>query len=182
MVKLACVEIELSLFCPEPLTNGIVATCKELNMPLVAYVLPQRWAKADRRQSYSPIGRGALTGIKLDDLLPEGHLKRTFPRFMPENFEHNSKLVEPVVQLAVKKGVTPAQIAIAWVLAVGKQPNMPTIVPIPGSTKPERVRENCDAAKVELTAQETEELTQLALAFEVQGDRYPPAHMPFTNQ
>jgi pyridoxine 4-dehydrogenase len=113
-----------------------------------------------------------LTGaIKSLDDIPAGDMRRHMPRFQPENFEVNIKLVEQVEQLAKKKGVTPAQLAIAWVRWLSGRPGMPVIIPIPGASSPERVEENCKDIK--LTDEEAEEINDTLAKFEVVGTRYP---------
>jgi pyridoxine 4-dehydrogenase len=113
-----------------------------------------------------------LTGaIKSLDDIPVGDMRRHMPRFQPENFEVNIKLVKQVEQLAKKKGVTPAQLAIAWVRWLSGRPGMPVIIPIPGASSPERVEENCKDIK--LTDQEAEEINDTLAEFEVMGTRYP---------
>jgi pyridoxine 4-dehydrogenase len=104
--------------------------------------------------------------------IPEGDFRRYFPRFQPENFEVNLQLVEQVKKLAEKKGCTPAQLAIAWVRAVGKRPGMPVVIPLPGGSSPERVAENMQ--QVDLTTEEWEEIQDTLSKFEVKGTRYPP--------
>ncbi|KAH0420432.1 aldo/keto reductase [Colletotrichum camelliae] len=157
--KIVGVEVELSLFSTDVLSNGIAAACAEHNIPLVAY---------------SPIGRGLLTGeIKKFEDLPEGDFRRIMPRFQPENFDINLKLVKQVEELAAKKGVTPAQLAIGWTLAISKKPGMPVVIPIPGATTAERVNENAKAASVEFTDAELAEIDATLAKFEVAGGRYP---------
>lgn len=101
VAKIEAVEIEYSLLATEIVDNGVASTCAELGIPVIAY---------------SPLGRGFLTGqVKSRDDLPEGDLRRHFPRFSEENFDKNFKLVEEVQKLADKKGVTPGQVGMAWV-------------------------------------------------------------------
>ncbi|KAG8157971.1 hypothetical protein KVR01_012243 [Diaporthe batatas] len=149
----AAVEEELSLFDRYVLHKGGVAdTCRELGIPLVGY---------------SPLGSGWLTGqLKtLDDLAADDY-RRYFPRFQPGAFEKNIKLVESVEALAMKKGITPAQVAIAWVLRQGA-------IAIPGATKVPRVEENSKI--VDLTDAEALELQKAVDHTAVAGDRYPEA-------
>lgn len=93
------------------------------------------------------------------------------PRFHPENFDINLQLVRQLEALAAKKGCTPAQLAIGWVLAVARRPGMPEIIPIPGATTAERVRENSKA--VEITDAEMAEIDAILARFTVVGGRYP---------
>ena len=127
-------------------------------------------------QSYSPLGRGFLTGqIKSADDLPEGDFRRMIPRFQPQNFEVNLKLVEELKTMAAKKGCTPGQLALGWLLAISEQPGMPKIIPIPGTTKVERVQENANA--VQPSDEEMNEIKALLQRCEVRGDRYPELGM-----
>ncbi|KAK1982001.1 aldo/keto reductase [Colletotrichum cereale] len=155
--KIVGVEVELSLFSTEILNNGVAAACAQYGIPIIAY---------------SPIGRGMLTGQikKLDDL-PQNDLRRHLPRFQPGAFDINIKLAEQVEELARKKGVTPAQLAIGWTVALSRRPGMPGIIPIPGATTAERVYEN--AKLVELTDKEMAEIDATLAKFEVVGGRYP---------
>jgi pyridoxine 4-dehydrogenase len=93
------------------------------------------------------------------------------PRYSPENFEKNMELVHSVEAIAKKKGCTPGQIAINWILSLSKRPGMPTIIPIPGSSNPERIREN--ATIVDLTEEDLAELEKVLAAFVPAGPRYP---------
>ncbi|KAG7006465.1 pyridoxal reductase [Physcia stellaris] len=153
---ISAVEIELSLFTPDPIDNGIVDTC--LGIPIAAY---------------SPVGRGWLTGElrKLDDL-PENDFRRTLPRFQPENFDQNLKLVEGVRKIAEGKGVTTAQVAIGWVCRQGA-------IPIPGSTKEARIVENSKPAA--LTDQDVAEIQKLLDAIPISGERYGGQHEAMLN-
>lgn len=118
------------------------------------------------------MGGGFLTGkIKSVDDIPADFIRRHFPRFQPENIAHNLKLVEQVEALAAKKGCTPAQLAISWVLALNRRPGMPVIIPLPGASSTERVRENM--VSVELSDEEMAEIDETIGKFEVRGDRYP---------
>ncbi|WYZ42838.1 hypothetical protein EsH8_VI_000537 [Colletotrichum jinshuiense] len=155
--KIVGVEVELSLFCTDTLTNGIAAACAQHGIPLIAY---------------SPIGRGMLTGALTLENIPEGDPRRHMPRFQPECFNINLELVKQVEVLAKKKGVTPAQLAISWTVALSKRPNMPEIIPIPGATTAERVNEN--AKLVDLSDEEMAEIDATLAKFEVAGGRYPP--------
>ncbi|MCJ1403523.1 Pyridoxine 4-dehydrogenase [Xylographa trunciseda] len=146
---ISAVEIELSLFTPDPLHNGIADACHELGIPIAAY---------------SPVGRGLLTGKvrKLDDL-PENDFRRMLARFKPENFDQNSKLVEAVGQIAERKGVTTAQVAIGWVCRQGA-------IPIPGSTKEARIIENCKPASI--TDEDMAEIQKILDTLPIAGERY----------
>lgn len=156
LTKVAFVEVELSLFSTDVLTNGVAAACAQYSIPLVAY---------------SPIGRGILSGrFKTQADVPAEIAH--WPRFSAENFEHNLSLVNFVSDLAARKGCTPAQLAISWTRCLSKhRPNSPVIVPIPGSTTVTRVEEN--ARFVELTEAEMHEIDAILAKFEAKGDRYP---------
>ncbi|KAI0147394.1 putative aldo/keto reductase [Xylariaceae sp. FL1272] len=156
--KVAAVEVELSLFSTEPLSNGVAAACAQYNIPLVAY---------------SPIGRGMLTGqIKKQDDIDSIIKQFKFPRFEEGNFEKNLQLVDKVVALAEQKGVTPAQLAINWVRALSAKPKMPVIIPIPGATTKARVEENSKI--VDLTGEDMSQIDAILSSFTPSGDRYHP--------
>jgi len=123
--------------------------------------------------AYSPLGRGFLTGAirSPEDFDPDDY-RRTSPRFQGENFAHNLALVEQIKQMAEDKGVSAGQLALAWVLAQG-----PDIIPIPGTRRPERLRENIAALDIQLTA---DDLTRINAIFPpniAAGARYPEAVM-----
>ncbi|KAL2131152.1 hypothetical protein VTI74DRAFT_5463 [Chaetomium olivicolor] len=152
--KIVAVEVELSIFSPDVLTNGVAAACAQYGIPLIAY---------------APIGRGILGGnLRSPSDIPP--FLRQFPRFYPENFSVNLELFKHVNELAQKKGCTPAQLAISWTRCLSRRPGMPTIIPIPGSTKAERVAEN--AVHVELTDEEMDAIDEILAKFEVKGARY----------
>jgi aryl-alcohol dehydrogenase-like predicted oxidoreductase len=118
---------------------------------------------------YSPLGRGFLTG-KMDErtTFDGSDFRSNLPRFKPEALKANQALIELIGAVAKRKGATPAQIALAWLLA-----QKPWIAPIPGTTKVERLEENIGAAAVELTADDLAEIERAAAEIPVQGDRYP---------
>jgi len=153
---IATVEIEYSLWSTEASENGVIEACKEHNITIIAY---------------SPIGRGILSGKwkKPEDVPP--NLVKMFPRFSPENFYHNMKFVEFVENIASKKGVTPAQVAIAWVLTIGNK-----VIPIPGATTLERVKENCEAVKVVFSEEELKEIGEFVKNTKAVGGRYATTH------
>jgi aryl-alcohol dehydrogenase-like predicted oxidoreductase len=117
---------------------------------------------------FSPLGKGFLTG-KIDETtaFDSNDFRNTVPRFSPENRKANQALVELVGRIAAKKGATPAQVALAWVLA-----QKPWIVPIPGTTKLHRLEENLAAVAVELTSEDLEEIERASAQITVQGARY----------
>jgi aryl-alcohol dehydrogenase-like predicted oxidoreductase len=122
--------------------------------------------------SYSPLGKGFLTGaMNSETKLDDNDFRKSLPRFTPEAMEANQALVELLAEIAKRKNATPAQIALAWVLA-----QKPWIVPIPGTTKMHRLEENIAAVSLELTAQDLNEINNAAAKIDVQGDRYP-AHL-----
>ncbi|EHA49112.1 pyridoxal reductase [Pyricularia oryzae 70-15] len=160
IAKIDSVEVELSLWNPDVLHNGIAAACAQYNIPIVAY---------------SPIGRGFLTGeIKSFDDIPEGDFRRNLPRFQPENFEQNIKLVDAVKVMASKKGCTPAQLAINWVRCLSQRNGLPVIIPIPGATTVERVKEN--STIIDLSDEEMAEIQNTMSKYEIKGDRYAEGH------
>jgi aryl-alcohol dehydrogenase-like predicted oxidoreductase len=118
---------------------------------------------------FSPLGKGFLTGtIKKDAMFGSSDFRSIVPRFKPENIEANQVLVDIVKKIAVGKDATPAQIALAWVLA-----QKPWIVPIPGTRKLNRLEENLGAIDIELSSEELNELNDALTKIEVAGDRYP---------
>jgi aryl-alcohol dehydrogenase-like predicted oxidoreductase len=119
---------------------------------------------------YSPLGRGFLTGqIRSLDDLEDGDFRKTNPRFEGENFEHNLRVADEVRQIAAEAGATPAQVALAWLLAQGDD-----IAPIPGTRRVSRLEENVAADAVELTAEQVQRLTDLPAAA---GDHHTEAQM-----
>ncbi|RFM31688.1 aldo/keto reductase [Chitinophaga silvisoli] len=118
---------------------------------------------------FSPLGRGFLTGkISADTVFEKEDGRSYFPRFQKENMEANQAFVEVLYRVANEKGATTAQVALAWILA-----QKPWIVPIPGTTKSERVKENIGATAVELSPTELSMITQGADRIEARGGRYP---------
>lgn len=165
ITKIEAVEVELSLFTTDPLENGVAAACAEHGIPLVAY---------------SPLSRGLLAGtFRSPEDLPEDDNRRHFPRFQGENFKHNVTLANKVIELAEKKGITAGQFALAWVRTLSKRPGMPTIIPIPGATKAERVKEN--SKLVELTDEEMATVDEILDKMDIKGTRYPAPAMGHLN-
>ena len=148
-------QSEYSLWWREP-EKEILPTLEELGIGFVPF---------------SPLGKGFLTG-KLPDTsqLDKNDFRNILPRFTPEARTANQVFVDLLGSVAARKKVTPAQLALAWVLA-----RKPWMVPIPGTTKPHRLEENLGAARVELTADEVRELTDAAAKLTAQGARYPEA-------
>ncbi len=128
--------------------------------------------------SYSPLGRGFLTG-KMDasTTFDSSDFRSTLPRFTPEARKKNQALVDLLVEIAQRKNATPAQIALAWVLA-----QKPWIVPIPGTTRLERLKENLGAASIELTQNDLREIESAAAKIPVEGDRYPEEFEQLTDR
>ncbi len=147
------VQSEWSLWTRDVETNGVLEVVRELGIGFVPY---------------SPLGRGFLTGAikSLDDLAADDR-RRTYPRFKEENFAKNFEIVDAVKKIADEKGVTPAQLALAWVLAQGED-----IVPIPGTRKVSRLEENLASLDFELTASDRERLNEAAPIGATAGDRY----------
>jgi len=144
---------EYSLWTRGPETNGILQVCDELGIGLVPY---------------SPLGKGFLTGaMGTGTTLGEGDFRSQLPRFTAEAMAKNQSLVDLLAGIGAAKGATPAQIALAWLLA-----QRPWIVPIPGTTKRHRLVENLGAAEVTLNATDLAALEAAARA--VEGERYPP--------
>jgi aryl-alcohol dehydrogenase-like predicted oxidoreductase len=121
---------------------------------------------------FSPLGKGFLTGaIDSTTSFSDSDLRNSLPRFTEQARTANQDLVDLLSRIAAGKGVTTAQVALAWLLAQNKW-----IVPIPGTTKIHRLRENSAAVDIELKSEDLEEITAVADQVDVQGERYP-AHM-----
>ena len=119
--------------------------------------------------AYSPLGRGFLTGaLREGTTFEAGDFRQSLPRFSPEALRHNQILVERLGEIAVRHHATPAQVALAWLLA-----KRPFVVPIPGTTRKERLDENIGALSLALSPQDLEEINALSVATPVHGDRYP---------
>jgi len=158
---ITALQTEYSLWSRDP-EDEILAAVRELGIGFVAY---------------SPLGRGFLTGqIKSFDDLAEDDYRRYAPRFQGENFSKNLKLVARVTELAREKGVTPGQLALAWVLAQGED-----IVPIPGTKRRRYLEENAAASEIELTADDLARINEIAPQGAAAGTRYPEAMMKFVN-
>jgi aryl-alcohol dehydrogenase-like predicted oxidoreductase len=151
----SALQNEYSLWTRGPETNGILEACEELGIGLVPY---------------SPLGKGFLTGaISKDTPISENDFRKNLPRFTPEAMEKNQALVDLLKRIADEKDATPAQIALAWLLA-----RKPWIVPIPGTTKLHRLEENLGAASVVLTDADLDKIERAAAEIQVEGERYPP--------
>ncbi len=155
---ISALQTEYSLWSRDPEENGVLATVRELGIGFVAY---------------SPLGRGFLTGsFRTPDDLPEGDWRRNHPRFAGENFQRNLDLADRVQEIARGKGCTPAQLALAWVLAQGRE-----IVPIPGTTRVRYLEDNAGAAGVELSAADLARIDEAFPLGAAAGTRYPEAGM-----
>ncbi|HVM75000.1 MAG TPA: aldo/keto reductase [Candidatus Saccharimonadales bacterium] len=160
---IAAVQSEYSLWSREVETNGVLETCRELGITFVPY---------------SPLGRGFLTGAiqKLEDL-DETDWRRTNPRFGEAALKANMKMADAVKEVAKKKGCTPAQLALAWVLAQGKD-----LVPIPGTKRLRYLEDNMGALRVELSAADLQEIREHVAQIPVAGERYTPEMMALLNR
>ena len=159
---ITALQTEYSLWSREP-EDGILDVCRELGIGFVAY---------------SPLGRGFLTGRfqSIDDL-PADDYRRNAPRFQGENFKKNLELVKHIEQLATEKGCTPAQVALAWVMAQGED-----IVPIPGTKHRKYLEENAAAIDVTLTPEDLRRIDEIAPKGVAAGPRYPEAAMKAVNR
>src|SRR6204780_4860765 len=152
----AALQSEYSLFWREP-EKTVMPTLEELGIGFVPF---------------SPLGKGFLTGkIDADTKFDSTDFRNTVPRFSADNREANQALVDVITAFAAKKKATPAQIALAWLLA-----KKPWIVPIPGTTKLLRLEENLGAAQIELSPADVPSLEAASSAIKVEGERYPATH------
>lgn len=152
---IAMLQTEYSLWTREPETE-LLPACRELGTSLVAY---------------SPLGRGFLTGaFQSPDNFPPSDWRRHSPRFQGENFYHNLELVEKIRKIATQKQCTPAQLALAWLLAKGED-----IIPIPGMKRQARLRENVGAVEIVLNADELQQIEAIFPIGAAAGTSYPEA-------
>ena len=159
---IAALQSEYSMWTRDP-EDGALAACRRLGVGFVAY---------------SPLGRGFLTGaIRSPDDFAEDDYRRNNPRFQGENFAQNLRLVDIVTKIAADKGCTPAQLALAWVLAQGDD-----IVPIPGTKRRKYLDENIGALKVALTDADRQVIESAFGREEVSGDRYSAAMMALSGR
>jgi aryl-alcohol dehydrogenase-like predicted oxidoreductase len=156
------VQSEYSLWWRRP-EEEVLPACEELGIGFVPF---------------SPLGKGFLTGTitASTSFDPDNDIRSSIPRFTPDAMQHNQAVVDLLAAIATRKGATPAQIALAWLLA-----QKPWIVPIPGTRKPHRLEENLGAAEVDLSADELTELEDAASRIQVQGGRYNEAGERMTN-
>lgn len=158
---ISALQTEYSLFERSIESNGILDTVNELGIGFV---------------SYSPLGRGLLSGeIKSPDDLAADDWRRSNPRFQGDNFRKNLEVVEEVKRLAVKKGVTPSQLALAWVLQKG-------FAAIPGTKRRKYLTENAKAAEIVFTEEELKTIESTAPPGVASGNRYPDAQMGSLNK
>lgn len=158
---IAALQTEYSLWSREP-EDGLFSTCRELGIGFVAY---------------SPLGRGFLTGqIKNFDDLAEDDYRRHSPRFQGENFDKNLQLVRRIEEMAGEKNCTPAQLALAWMLAQGED-----IVPIPGTKRRKYLEENVAAFDITLSEDDLRRIDEVAPKGVAAGTRYPEAMMGAVN-
>ena len=154
----AAVQNEYSLWWRAPETNGILDACDELGIGFVPY---------------SPLGKGFLTGaMGKDTRLAADDFRNSVPRFAPEAMERNQAFVDLLKRVAEGKRATPAQVALAWLLA-----RRPYIVPIPGTTKLHRLEENLGTAAIALTPEELRDIDAGAAQIQAEGERYAPAQL-----
>jgi aryl-alcohol dehydrogenase-like predicted oxidoreductase len=160
---IAALQSEYSLWSREVETNGVLAACRELGIGFVPY---------------SPLGRGFLTGAiqKLSDL-DLSDWRRTNPRFAEDALQSNIKLADAVKDLAVKKNCTPAQFALAWVLAQGND-----MIPIPGTKRLHYLEDNMGALAVRLTADDLKQINTRFRDLAVAGERYTPDMMALVQE
>ncbi|QRV86075.1 aldo/keto reductase family protein [Ceratobasidium sp. AG-Ba] len=160
VAKIAAVEIEVSPWSYEEETQKVIAKAAEIGAVVAAY---------------SPLGSGFLTGkVKLENLKP-GDFRRGYPRFTGEAAKNNEKVVEALTKIAERKGITPAQLCLAWVSSLG-----PHVVPIPGSSRAPRTLENMAAALVTLDEQDKADIEHVLKLNPVSGTRYPEYGMGLT--
>jgi aryl-alcohol dehydrogenase-like predicted oxidoreductase len=159
---IAALQSEFSLFNRD-LATGVLPVARELGVGVVPY---------------SPVGRGFLTGnLATMGEFGEGDFRRGLPQFQGENLARNIALAERIIGLAKTLGVTPVQVALAWLLAQDEH-----IVPIPGTKRVKYLEENAAAAAVELTADQLAEISSVVPAGAVSGDRYTPAGLAAVNK
>jgi aryl-alcohol dehydrogenase-like predicted oxidoreductase len=159
---ITALQSEYSLWTRDP-EEEILPLCRGLGIGFVPY---------------SPLGRGFLTGkIQKPEDLSEDDYRRTSPRFQEENFQRNLDLVKRVEEIARAKHCTPAQLALAWVLAQGTE-----IVPIPGTKRRKYLQENIGALDIELTREDLDRIDEVAPKDSFAGSRYPEAMMKLLNR
>jgi len=158
---ISALQTEMSLWSREPEAE-LLDLCAELGIAFVAY---------------SPLGRGFLTGAIHPDALAADDFRRNTPRFSGDNLAHNQALVARLTERAKRKGCTPAQLALAWLLA-----RAPHIIPIPGTRKLERLEENIAATAIDLTADDLAAIDAIAPLGAAAGERYPSERAALLNR
>ena len=160
---ITALQSEYSLWTRDPETNGVLDTLRRLGIGFVPY---------------SPLGRGFLTGaIRSPEDFAQDDFRRTNPRFQGENFTRNLELVDKVNEIAAQRGCTPAQLALAWVMARGND-----VVPIPGTRRATTLDDNLGAVDVKLTTQELAVIDAILPPGAAQGERYAAASMAALNR
>lgn len=163
--RVTALQSEYSLWTRDP-EDGVFETCRELGIAFVPY---------------SPLGRGFLTGAMTStDDLADNDFRRSNPRFADENINRNLFIVQAVKRMAKEKGCTPAQLALAWVIAQGQAHDLP-IVPIPGTKRATYLEQNVGALIVELTNDDLEQLGRLVPPGVAAGERYTAEGMKGVN-
>ena len=159
---ISMLQTEYSLWTREP-EKDVLPVCRELGISLMAY---------------SPLGRGFLTGTfqKPEDI-PSNDFRKNLPRFKGENFENNLKLVDKVKRIADEKNCSPAQLALAWLLAQGED-----IIPIPGTKHRKRLEENLGSIEINLNEDDLKNIEEIAPIGAASGTRYPEAVMHTVNR
>ncbi|GAA5829803.1 hypothetical protein JCM11251_007884 [Rhodosporidiobolus azoricus] len=155
VTKIDFIEMEYSPWSLDIEENGILDACKQLDINILAY---------------SPLGRGFLTGRfkSPDDFKQEGDSRASYwPRFLPENFDKNYRLVEALERIASRKGCKPSQLVLAWLMA-----QSPLIIPIPGTRSQTYLQENFAAGDIELSAEEVQEIRKVVEENKPTGHRY----------
>jgi len=159
---ITALQTEYSLLSRDP-EGEILDTCRELGITFVAY---------------SPLARGLITAtVNNADTLPENDFRRTLPRFKGDNWVNNKKLVDEFTKLAVSKNCTPAQLALAWVLAQGED-----IIPIPGTKRIKYLEENAAAVDIDLTKEDLNKIEKLVAKYPNVGQRYGDGAMKLVNK
>ena len=160
--QISAVQSEFSLLTREPERNGVIATCKELGIAFVPF---------------SPLARGLMTNTLDLSSLPDGDFRKKLPRYQNDHAENNEQLASAFAQMANEIGFTPAQLAIAWVLAQGDH-----IIPIPGTKKRKYLAENAGAVAVPLTQGHLEKIEALLERFPNTGARYDEASLKLVDK
>ena len=149
---ISALQSEYSLLTRD-VENGILQTCKELNISFIPF---------------SPLARGLVTNTISRDVLPENDMRRTLPRFDEQHWDNNAQLAQAFAELATAKNCSPAQLALAWVLAQGEN-----IIPIPGSKRRKYLIDNAGAVDVNLSHADLQDIENLLAKYPNTGPRYP---------